>query len=243
MARGGPPAWAYRTPYRRPVGAGMPARPGCGSGSRRYRPAVRLRLGLDPVAVSARALRQGGHEGLGPPLAGVGHGTAAGLKVISIVLAAAKAAGVSPQRVIDVMAKEIPWRGDALRGGEDEDDNFAEVHELFQGTLVKTVYDEKTRKWKAVTAGARRDLYQLAADKVLKQVAAKDASLKPVVGLSTFQAIGLAPSAGRGRPKEGIRCVMIENRRPTASRWGPVRHLPLICRPGARSATVSVVIP
>jgi hypothetical protein len=130
------------------------------------------------------------------------HGTAAGLKVISIVLAAAKAGGVSPQRVIDVMAKEIPWRRDALRDGEDEDGNFAEVHELFQGTLVKTIYDEKTRKWKAVTAGARRDLYQLAAEKVLKQVAAKDPSLKPIIGLSTSQAIGLAPSAGRGRPKK-----------------------------------------
>jgi hypothetical protein len=130
------------------------------------------------------------------------HSTAAGLKVISIVLAAAKAAGVSPQRVIDVMAKEVPWRRDALRDGEDEDGNFAEVHEFFQGTLVKTTYDEKAEKWKAVTAGARRDLYQLAAEKVLKQVAAKDPSLKPIIGLPTYQAIGLAPSAGRGRPKK-----------------------------------------
>ena len=132
------------------------------------------------------------------------HGTAAGLKVIAIVLSAAKAAGVSPQRAIEVMAmpKVVPWRRDALREGEDEDGNFAMVHQLFQGTLVKTVYDEDTEKWKAVTAGARRDLYQSAADKVLRMVAAEDPSLKALAELSTYQAIGLAPTAGRGRPKK-----------------------------------------
>jgi len=100
------------------------------------------------------------------------------------------------------MPKVVPWRRDALREGEDEDGNFAMVHQLFQGTLVKTVYDDDTEKWKAVTAGARRDLYQSAADKVLRMVAAEDPSLKALAELSTYQAIGLAPTAGRGRPKK-----------------------------------------
>jgi hypothetical protein len=128
------------------------------------------------------------------------HGTAAGLKVIAIVLAAAKAAGVSPQRAIDVMAKAVPWRRDALRDGQDEDGNYAKVHEFFQGTLVKTVEDDKTGKWKAITAGARRDLYQLAADKVLRAIAAAEPTLKPIASLSTYSAVGLASTTSRGCP-------------------------------------------
>lgn len=132
------------------------------------------------------------------------HGTAAGLKVISIVLAAANAAGVSAHLAIDVMAKVIPWRRDALREGTDDDGNFAMVHEFFQGTLVKTTEDDKTGEWKAVTAGARRDLYQSAADKVLRAIAAADASLQPIASLPTYKAIGLSSGAGRGRPKKVV---------------------------------------
>jgi hypothetical protein len=132
------------------------------------------------------------------------HGTAAGLKVIAIVLAAAKAAGVSAHLAIDVMAKEIPWRRDALRDGEDEDGSYAKVHEFFQGTLVKTVQGEKAGEWKAVTAGARRDLYQAAADKVLRAIAAADSSLRPIASLSTYRAIGMASTTGRGRPKKVV---------------------------------------
>lgn len=132
------------------------------------------------------------------------HGTAAGLKVIAIVLAAAKAAGVSPQRAIEVMARVIHWRRDALRDGEGEDGGYAMVHQFFEGTLVKTALDEKTGKWKGGTAGARRDLYQAAADKVLRAIADADPSLKPIMSPGTYAAVGLGTGAGRGRPKKAI---------------------------------------
>jgi hypothetical protein len=132
------------------------------------------------------------------------HGTAAGLKVIGIVLAAAKASGLSPQRAIEVMAKVVPWRRDALRDGRDEDGGHAMVHQFFEGTLVKTTQDEKTGKWRGGTAGARRDLYQAAADKVLRAIADADPSLKPIMSPSTYAAVGLVTGAGRGRPKKAI---------------------------------------
>ena len=132
------------------------------------------------------------------------HSTAAGLKVIAIVLAAARAAGVSAHRAIDVMAKESFWRRDALRDGKDAEGNPAKVHVLFQGTLVKTFFDEKTEQWKSSTMGARRDLYQSAADKVLRLIAVRDPSLAQIASLPTYEAVGLASSAGRGRPKKAV---------------------------------------
>lgn len=128
------------------------------------------------------------------------HGTAAGLTTIATVLSAARVAKLDVQQVIDVMAKVVPWRRDALRDGQDENGQPSKVHEFFEGTLVQTELG-KDGKWKAGTAGARRDLYQTAAEKVLRAIAAADNSLKPIADLSTFVGVGLA-SAGRGRPKK-----------------------------------------
>ena len=129
------------------------------------------------------------------------HGTAAGLYTIVTVLAAAKAAGVSDfQLATDVMAKAIPWRRNALRDGKDDNGLPIKVHEFFEGTLVQTA-QAKTGEWKAGTAGARRDMYQAAADKVLRAIAAADQGLQPIRELRAYVAVGLA-SAGRGRPKK-----------------------------------------
>ncbi len=128
------------------------------------------------------------------------HGTAAGLYAIVTVLTAAKAAGVSTQLATDVMAKAIPWRRNALRDGKDDNGLPIKVHEFFEGTLVQTA-QAKTGEWKAGTAGARRDMYQAAADKVLRAIAAADHRLKPIAEHRAYVAVGLA-SAGRGRPKK-----------------------------------------
>lgn len=129
------------------------------------------------------------------------HGTAAGLYTIVTVMTAAKAAGVSTHLAIDVMAKVIPWRRDALRPGEGENKLPIMVHEFFEDTLVKTAQDKKTGEWKAGTAGARRDMYQAAADKVLRKLAASDKALAPIAEHRTYVTVGLA-SDGRGRPKK-----------------------------------------
>lgn len=129
------------------------------------------------------------------------HGTAAGLYTVITVMTAARAAGLSPQLAIDAMAKTVPWRRDALRDGKGENNLPIKVHEFFEGTLVQTALDKKTGQWKAGTAGARRDMYQSAAEKVLRAVAKADPTLAPIAAFDTFVKIGLA-SAGRGRPKK-----------------------------------------
>jgi hypothetical protein len=128
------------------------------------------------------------------------HGTAAGLYTIVTVLAAAKAAGVSTQLATDVMAKVIPWRRNALRDGRDTNGLPCKVHDFFEGTLVQTAQD-KDGEWKAGTMGARRDMYQSAAEKVLRAIAKEDSALRPIAEHRTFVKLGLA-SAGRGRPKK-----------------------------------------
>jgi len=128
------------------------------------------------------------------------HGTAAGLYTIATVLSAAKASGVSTQLAIDAMAKVIPWQRNTLRKGQDANGLPIMVHDFFEGTLVQTA-QAKNGEWKAGTAGARRDMYQSAAEKVLRAIAKSDPALQPIGELSTFVKVGLA-SAGRGRPKK-----------------------------------------
>ena len=67
--------------------------------------------------------------------------------------------------------------------------------------MVKTAQDKKTGEWKAGTAGARRDMYQSAVDKVLRRIAAEDKALQPIAERRTYISVGLA-SEGRGRPKK-----------------------------------------
>ena len=129
------------------------------------------------------------------------HGTAAGLYTIITVLTAAKVSGVSTRLAIDVMSKEIPWKRDELRDGKGENNLPIKVHDFFEGTLVQTTQDKKSGLWKAGTAGARRDMYQSAADKVIRRIATADRSLRPIAEQSTFVKVGLA-SAGRGRPRK-----------------------------------------
>lgn len=131
------------------------------------------------------------------------HGTAAGLYTIITVMMAAKAAGLSARLAVDVMAKEVPWRRDALRDAKGENGLPIKVHEFFEGTLVQTALDKKTGHWRAGTAGARRDMYQSAVDKVLRRIAAADKALEPIATLDTYVKVGLA-SAGRGRPRKVI---------------------------------------
>ena len=64
--------------------------------------ALRLLLRLDPVAVSARALEQGGHQGLGPGRTGLGHP----FDVIQ-TLAKASASGITKLAAIMVT---VPYR-------------------------------------------------------------------------------------------------------------------------------------
>ncbi|MGK8525144.1 DNA sulfur modification protein DndB [Nocardia asteroides] len=130
------------------------------------------------------------------------HGTAAGLTTIATVLSAARLAKVSTDKVINVMARVVPWRRDALRDGPDENGHPSKLHEFFEGTLVQTELG-KDGVWRAGTAGARRDLYQSAAEKVLRAVAAADKSLRPIADRNALVAVGLA-SAGRGRPKKAV---------------------------------------
>lgn len=125
------------------------------------------------------------------------HGTAAGLYTVAIVLAAAREAGVDMQQTINVMSQAVPWRRDALRQNPDG----TKVHDFFEDTLVKTELG-KEGKWTAGTAGARRDLYVAAANKVLRAVAKAEPSLQPIAAHSTYVALGLSTSGQRGRPKK-----------------------------------------
>jgi hypothetical protein len=104
------------------------------------------------------------------------------------------------------MAREVPWRRDALRDGEGENNLPIKVHEFFEGTLVQTALDKKTGQWRAGTAGARRDMYQSAVDKLLRRIAAADKALAPIATLDTYVKVGLA-SAGRGRPKKVVAAI------------------------------------
>ncbi|MFT4201240.1 MAG: DNA sulfur modification protein DndB [Gordonia sp. (in: high G+C Gram-positive bacteria)] len=133
------------------------------------------------------------------------HGTAAGLYTIATVIAAAKVAGLSPQLAVDAMAREVPWRRDSLRAGKDGNGLPIQVHTFFEGTLVKTA-QAKSGEWIAGTAGARRDMYQEAARKVLRTIAKADPRLKSIDDLRTHIAVGLA-SAGRGRPRKAAAAV------------------------------------
>ncbi|PSR65867.1 MULTISPECIES: DNA sulfur modification protein DndB [Nocardia] len=132
------------------------------------------------------------------------HSTASGLTAIVTVLAAARACGVSTEFVIDVMAKVIPWKRDALRDAQDEDGNAAKVHEFFEGTLVVTKLD-KDGMWTAGTAGARRDLYEEATRKIIRALASADARLKPLEQRDTLIAVGLESAARKpGRPRKTV---------------------------------------
>ncbi len=130
------------------------------------------------------------------------HSSAAGLHVVANTVAAARAAGLSPQMVIDAMAK-LPWRRDALRPAKNDRNEDVQVHEFFEGTLAVTAFDTKNAEWKAGTGGATRSTYELAINKVLGALASANPSLAALTDQETQIAVGLlAAKAGRGRPRK-----------------------------------------
>jgi hypothetical protein len=130
------------------------------------------------------------------------HSSAAGLHVIANVIAAGRAQGLSPQAVVDGLAK-LPWDRQALRHATSETGEEVMVHEFFEGTLAATAYDTKLGAWRAGTGGATRSNYEPAIDKVLRHLAAQDPALKPLGERDAAVAIGLvSKKAGPGRPRK-----------------------------------------
>ncbi|MEV5275367.1 DNA sulfur modification protein DndB [Streptomyces werraensis] len=127
------------------------------------------------------------------------HSSAAGLHVIANVIAAAHRAGLDARHVVDHLAK-LPWRRDNLRKAS-RDGEEIRVHELFEDTLVRTVFDTKTGEWRAGQAGATRGAYEEAIRKVLATLARQSPELAAMHELPVLTALGLA-TAGRGRPRK-----------------------------------------
>ncbi|MFI1465657.1 DNA sulfur modification protein DndB [Streptomyces wuyuanensis] len=126
------------------------------------------------------------------------HSSAAGLHVIANVLAAAQLAGVGHHHVVEEIAK-LPWRRDDLREVS-QDGEDVKVHQLFEDTLVRTVFDTKTGQWKAGQAGATRGAYEEATRKVISMLARID-GLSALNDRSVLTRLGLV-TAGRGRPRK-----------------------------------------
>ncbi|MGW2910853.1 DNA sulfur modification protein DndB [Streptomyces asoensis] len=127
------------------------------------------------------------------------HSSAAGLHVIANVIAAARLAGLDARHVVDELAK-LPWRRDNLRKASRDGEEIW-VHELFEDTLVRTVFDTKTGAWKAGQAGATRGAYEEAIRKVIATFARQSKELAAMQELPVLSGLGLV-TAGRGRPRK-----------------------------------------
>ncbi|MBL7261501.1 DNA sulfur modification protein DndB [Paractinoplanes lichenicola] len=128
------------------------------------------------------------------------HSSAAGLHVIANVIAAGRSQGLSPQLVVDGLAR-LPWERTSLRHATGEGGEGIMVHDFFEGTLASTAYDNKAGAWRAGTGGATRSNYQPAIDKVLRHLAQQDRALAPLGERAAAVAIGLVSGKpGPGRP-------------------------------------------
>ncbi|MGX1975022.1 DNA sulfur modification protein DndB [Streptomyces kronopolitis] len=127
------------------------------------------------------------------------HGSAAGLYTIANVVSAARQQSLSPQIVIEELAK-LPWRKDALRPAKDHDGEDIEVHEFFEGTLAITTFDSRRSTYRSGPAGGTRSVYNAAIEKVLSHLG----GIEGLGALGTGQCavdLGLASETGqRGRP-------------------------------------------
>ncbi|MCX4417861.1 hypothetical protein OOK43_32000 [[Kitasatospora] papulosa] len=133
------------------------------------------------------------------------HSAAAGLHVIANTIAAARMAGISAHKTVDALA-ELPWQRDALQTNEaDEEKGTPEFssHVFFEGTLAKTVWDERGLRWRASASGATRAGYEAAISRVLRHIATEHPGLKEIASDATFTQLGLmARKRGPGRPKK-----------------------------------------
>ncbi|MFH9959053.1 DNA sulfur modification protein DndB [Streptomyces roseolus] len=135
------------------------------------------------------------------------HSAAAGLHVIANTIAAARMAGVCPRKTVDALAG-LPWQRDALQTTEpDEEKGTPETqsHIFFEGTLAKTVWDQRALRWRASASGATRAGYEAAISRVLRHIAAEHPELKEIASDATFTELGLmARKRGPGRPKKTV---------------------------------------
>lgn len=133
------------------------------------------------------------------------HSAAAGLHVIANTIAAARLAGISPHQAVDALA-ELPWQRDALQTTEaNEEEGTPEFssHVFFEGTLAKTVWDERGLRWRASASGATRAGYEAAISRVLRFIATEHPELKEIASDATFTELGLmARKRGPGRPRK-----------------------------------------
>ncbi|MFD8028053.1 DNA sulfur modification protein DndB [Streptomyces sp. NPDC059717] len=133
------------------------------------------------------------------------HSAAAGLHVIANTIAAARIVGVPWRKVVDALA-ELPWQRDALRttpANEEDGTPETAAHVFFEGTLAKTVWDERALCWRASASGATRAGYESAISRVLRHIATEYAELKEIASDATFTELGLiARKSGPGRPKK-----------------------------------------
>lgn len=133
------------------------------------------------------------------------HSAAAGLHVIANTIAAAKMAHLDPRKAVDALA-ELPWRRDALKThAADEEVGTPETagHCFFEGTLAKTVWDDRGLCWRASASGATRAGYEAAISHVLRHIATEHPELKEIASDATFTQLGLiARKRGPGRPKK-----------------------------------------
>ncbi|WP_217140264.1 hypothetical protein [Streptomyces sp. AC627_RSS907] len=149
------------------------------------------------------------------------HSAAAGLHVIANTIAAARMAGISPHKTVDALA-ELPWQRDALQTTEaNEEKGTPEFssHVFFEGTLAKTVWDERGLRWRASASGATRAGYEAAISRVLRHIATEHPGLKEIASDATFTQLGLmARKRGPGRPKKTAAPPLPE---PPLDREGP----------------------
>ncbi len=127
------------------------------------------------------------------------HSSAAGLHVIANVIAAARLAGLDDRNVVDQLSK-LPWRRDDLRRITKDGEEIS-VHQLFEDTLVRTVFDAKTGAWRAGQAGATRGAYEEATRKVINAITKRSPELEGLEDVAVLSGLGLV-TAGRGRPRK-----------------------------------------
>jgi hypothetical protein len=134
------------------------------------------------------------------------HSATAGLHVIANTLAAALVAGVDPAKVVAALA-ELPWRRDALRTIPENKaagvTGYA-VHSFFEGTLAKTVKDDKKLIWHASASAATRAGYESAIKTVLRHIAAEHPDLKEINSDVTLTQLGLIARQSVGRPRKVV---------------------------------------
>ncbi|EME64359.1 DNA sulfur modification protein DndB [Amycolatopsis decaplanina] len=130
------------------------------------------------------------------------HSAAAGLHVIANTIAAAKIASLDPRRAVDALSA-LAWRRDALKTFSSDEAGAAEKaeHVFFEGTLAKTVWDDRGLRWRASASGATRAGYEAAISRVLRHIATEHPELKAMASDATFTQLGLiARKRGPGRP-------------------------------------------